>query len=430
MSVASSTRPVTSTFIATQDLAGITRGRAVAPGRDPAEGTGWVPANMALTAFGDIVSDNLFGSTGDLRLTPVGAAAELPDTTAPMRVVLGEITELDGAAWECCPRSFARSALQRLRDQTGLTMVAAFEHEFFLDGLEPSAPFSLQRLRQAEPFGSQFVEALSNNGFQPENWLAEFGDDQFEVTVAPAEALVAADRAILVRDIARDLARRHGLRASFAPMRNATTSGSGAHIHFSLLDSAGRPVLFDPEAAAELSEIGRKFAHGILAHAQAVTAICAPTVASYIRLQPGHWSVGGVFLGDRNREALLRICPTTGTETASRAAQFNLEFRAADGTCNPWLAIGMLVHAGLSGIQNLDGRCPVWPADVDSKAVECEALPTSMAQALELLENDSAVADWLGDELLTTFLQVRRCELQAVAGLSTNDIIDQVRSVY
>lgn len=418
------------TFVATNDLAAITRGRAVPPGEPIDQGIGWVPANLALDSFGAIAEDNVFGSTGDLRLSPVGASAELLDTMSPLRIVLSEITELDGSDWSGCPRTFARTALQRLREETGLSMVAAFEHEFFLEGVASSAPFSLDRVRLAEPFGSELVKALSFNEFAPENWLAEFGDSQFEVTLAPAEALVAADRAILVRELVRDIARRTGFRASFAPMRDITTSGNGAHIHFSLQTADGAAALFDSEAPAQLSDLGRRFAHGVLAHAPAITAVCAPTATSYTRLHPGHWGVGGIFLGERNREALLRICPTTASDLATRAKQFNLEFRAADGTCNPWLAIGMLAHAGLAGIQTLTGGYPIWPAGAKSTEIDCEAMPTSLNEALDALLSDTAVREWMPADLLETFVQVRRSELQTVAGLSTTEAIDRVRSVY
>ncbi|MDI3404082.1 type I glutamate--ammonia ligase [Streptomyces cavernicola] len=416
-------------FVATCDLSGQVRGRAV-PHTDEEDvlrtGTGWVPANLGITSFGPIAPGTAFGSTGDLRLLPDEATRTDipadPDAGKPgLRLYLADQTRLDGEPWACCPRTFLRTALDELRETTGLSVTASFEHEFTLEGLPATRPFSLQRLRAAEPFGSDLLALLDAAGLRPENWLPEYGDDQFEITLRPADALTAADRAVLLRELVRDLAGRRGLRAGFAPLPDPAGSGNGVHIHLSLQDADGRPVLHDPARPGSLSAPGARFAAGILRHARALTAWTAPSPTSYLRLTPHRWSVGGVFLAERNREALLRICPTSRLGGGEQGRQFNLEYRAADATANPWLALGVLVRAGLAGLSGSAADYPqpvVWPENADeSELADVPALPGTLPEALQALEADKVACSWFDPDLLTTHLAVRHHELDRLDGL-------------
>lgn len=424
-------------FVATHDLAGHTRGRAVPVAKEELvlrTGTGWVPADLAISAFGAIAPDNVFGSTGDLRLMPDPATRVdiPPDGEHPgTRVYLADQTQPDGSPWSCCPRTFLRRALRDLREQTGLEVVAALEHEFFLDGLPASPPFSLQRFRDAEPFGSDLVTLLQGAGLEPETWLPEFGQDQFEITMSPSDALTAADRAVLLKDLVRDLARRRGLGASFTPILDPDGSGNGVHLHLSLRDADGNAVLFDPTRPGRLSGLGARFAAGILRHAPALTAWTAPSPISFLRLTPHRWSAGGIFLAERNREALLRICPTTTANGADPAPQFHLEYRAADATANPWLALGVLVRAGLHAITEEYEEATVWPEETkEADLVDVPPLPTSLAQALDALAADPVVTSWFDPALLATHVSVKRFELDQVAGLDLVERIRKVSDVY
>ncbi|MFI0226082.1 glutamine synthetase family protein [Streptomyces lydicus] len=424
-------------FVATCDLAGQVRGRAVPPSEHEAllrSGTGWVPANLAISSFGPIAPDNVFGSRGDLRLIPdAGSAVGIPaDAAAPgMLLYLADQRLPDGRPWACCPRTFLRDALADLRERTGLEVVAAFEHEFVLEGLPESAPFSLRRFRDAEPFGSDLVRLLEHAGLEPETWIPEYGDGQFEVTLRPAPADIAADRAVLLKELVRDLARRRGLPVTFAPLLDAAGVGNGVHVHLSLRDADGRPVLYDPQRPGRLSALGARFSAGVLAHAPALTALTAPSPVSFLRLTPDRWSAGGVFLAERNREALLRICPTTELGRSGPAAQFNLEYRAADATANPWLALAVLVRAGLAGLTGDHDEPTVWPEDTDpSRLSQAPPLPATLDEALEALEKDHVVRSWFDPRLLATHLSVKRSELAQLDGLDDAARIRKVRNVY
>jgi glutamine synthetase len=397
--------------IATADLAGICRGRSVPAGS--ADAVGWVPADLGITAFGEL-ADNPFGSLGDLRIhADPSASALLPSVGAPINLMLGDLRQFDGAPWDCCPRSLLRRTLAQLKADTGLTVSAAFEHEFVLsadasDGASSEHPFSVQALLAAEPFGTQLVAALTRAGLDPENWLPEFGSRQWEVTVRPAEGLVAADRAILLREITRAVARLAGRSASFAPTPPGCGSMNGAHIHFSLWTGDGEPATYGD---GDLSKVALSFAAGIIEHAAAVLAFTAPSVVSYQRLGPGHWSADGARLGGADREAMLRV-----PGLASGPEQTHLEFRAADATANPWLALGALVRAGLDGVHRA----------LPAPGLSAGAFPGSLQDALSALEQDEVMSSWLSADLLSTYLSVKRSEISAVAELPA----DQVHARY
>jgi glutamine synthetase len=426
--------------ILTSDLVGQVRGRAFPADEIDAyqrSGSGWVPANLALDSFGRIITPNPFGSIGDLRIMPDPATrASIANETGgqPVTVMLGDLVNPDGSPWDCCPRTFLRDAIRELAEETGLRVISSFEHEFMLrdpDRVPGRKPFSLEALLAYEPLGSKVLQALRDAGLDPEMWLPEFGDRQWEVTLAPALALEAADRAILLREIVRNVVRAEGERATFSPIVEQDGGGNGVHIHLSLIDDEGTPVAYDPTRPGGLSEVAGSFAAGVLRYAAAYQALTASADISYERLAPGRWSVGGLFLGENNREALLRICPLFNTSGADHRKQFNLEYRGADATSNPWIALGVLIRAGLEGIRGGLPAPDVVSGDPEALSEEQLAsashgsMPASLADALAGLEADATVSSWLPPRLLETFLTVKRAEL---AWLSTRSDQERYRA--
>ncbi|MBS0362446.1 MAG: glutamine synthetase, partial [Proteobacteria bacterium] len=240
--------------VVTTDLAAVTRGRLVTASRFERiaqAGVGWLQANIALTPFNGIANPNPWGSRGDLRLVPDLAArfraTGLSEASA-FDMVMGDIVELGGTPWSACPRNLLRTAMDELKSGFGLDLAAAFEQEFTLQGLAQPAPHSLSlaAVRRVDPFGPMLMAALGEAGVDPEVFIAEFGADQFEITYGPAPGLAAADRAIAVRELTREVARVCGARASFNPKPAPDAVGSGVHVHFSLQDADGRPAGFDP----------------------------------------------------------------------------------------------------------------------------------------------------------------------------------------
>jgi glutamine synthetase len=416
--------------LVTCDLAGLVRGRSVPLAdldRRLEVGVGWVPANQSISAFGDLAEPNPWGSAGDVRLLPDPATRVRVDQwpgIAPLHLVLCDIRQSDGSDWDACGRTFLRHALERLRRHAGLALQASFEHEFVLEDDRPPAPaMSLEAQRLAEPFPSQAMAALRAAGVEPELFLPEYGEHQFEVPVAPAAGMAAADRSVILKEVVREVARRGGRRATFAPLREAGSVGSGAHIHLGLHDEAGRPVSYDPHRPGRLSLVAGRFAAGILAHLPAVLALTAASPHSFARLVPHRWSAAAAVLGERNREAALRICPVVEIGGMAPDAQLHLEFRAADATASPYLALGALVCAGLDGIR--EGLEPPFVvaegAELDADP-RSEALPGSLGEALVALESDPQARDWLPARLRETYVGLKRLELSLVSDLDEEEV--------
>lgn len=429
-------------FFVISDFSGLVRGRGV-PARNLQahleSGCGWVPADQALTAFDVIGEGNPFGASGDLRLVPdpstevrIAGHSGRP----PWHFFLADLEELDGRPWPVCARGFLKSALAALEARFGLRLDVAFEHEFTLLGDPSPAPgFSLRAFRRNEEVVTAIATALRAAGTVPETILPEFGAGQFEMPLPPAPALVAADRAVVFREVVRDVAERHGRRATFAPKLRPDAVGNGVHIHFSLTDKAGRPLTYDPDTPGGLSARAAAFAAGILRHLDAVVALTAPSVVSYQRLKPHHWSTAFACLGRQNREAAIRICPAGGRQ-ADPARGHHLEFRAADATASPYMALGALVHAGMAGLA--DDLQP--PPLVDSDPAEMDEaerlrlgirpLPADLAAALDALEADPAALAWAAPEFWACYLALKRSEWQGFADHDARAICDAYSRVY
>lgn len=427
----------------TTDMTGLTRGRwiaAAAPDKTVLKGCGWVPANLALTPF-DIIAENPWGSSGDLRLKPDLATrfrvATLPEVTA-LNGVLCDITTLDGTPWHGCGRSFLKAALDDLKRETGLTVTAAFEQEFQIrdPGWEQAPSFSLASLRRADPFAPLLMAALREAGVEPEMVLAEYGRDQFELVCGPADAVTAADRAVLIREITREVGRCCGLETTFVPKLAPDGVGNGLHIHFSFRTEDGTPATYDPARPGRVSEVTGQFVAGLMRHMPALVAITAPSVVSYQRLKPHHWSAAYTAFGALNREASVRICPVPEAAGSDIAKAFNLEYRAADNTASPYWALGMMVRAGLEGLRGklpqppLVGMDPASLSDDERERLGLHRLPASLPDALAAFCADETVSGWLHPEVREAYLSMKRKEMDLLAGLTDAEICSRYADVY
>ncbi|MGE3830287.1 MAG: glutamine synthetase [Parvibaculaceae bacterium] len=431
--------------LATVDYAGIMRGRSFARRSYDASRSsktcGWVPANMSLTPFDVIADPNPWGSKGDLRLLPDDEAcyrAWLPGAATPLDVVMSDIVELDGKPWTCCPRAFLKNALLDFKAATGSEIIASFEQEFqILDAGWPAAPsFALSALRRADPFGPELMAALEQAGLEPEVFIAEYGKDQFEITGAPAKGLVAADRAAFAREIVRELARLHGWRASFAPKTAVQGVGNGVHVHLSFLDARGRPTAHDSKQPGKLSARAASFCAGILRYMPALIAFTAPSPISGLRLKPHHWSSSYTWLGDRDREASLRICPVVTIGGKDAAKQFNIEYRAADATASPHLLLGVIIRAGLAGIRDKLAAPPIFSGDPETLSPEkrnsfgLHRLPDTLPDALTCLAKDREIQSWFSAAALETYTGMKQMELKLCAGLEGDALCARYAGIY
>ncbi|MDX6644860.1 MAG: glutamine synthetase [Miltoncostaeaceae bacterium] len=361
------------------------------------------------------------GPVGEVRLVPDPATFVVLPYAPRTGAMLASQQTLDGRAWEVCSRSFLARMAQRLADERGGVLEVAFENEFSLareeaDGLRPldrSLCFSTIGLTAAQAFADDLVAALDEQGIRVEQYYAEQGPGQQEVSVGHLPALQAADRQVLVREAIRGVAASHGLVASLAPKPWPSDAGNGNHVHFSLWDPAsGRNRFHDPSGPGALSAEALAVVAGVLEHLPGLCGLTAPSFNSYRRIQPRAWAGAFRCWGIDNREAPLRA-PSgfRGREEASA----NLELKASDASANPYLAVGGLIAAALDGLERrLRPPRPVQvdPADLP-EARGPPPLPRTQDEALDALEADGVLMAALGEPLARSYLAVRRSEWAA-----------------
>lgn len=425
------------------DLSGKVRGKAFPVSQFDKRlkrGVGWTPTNVQITCF-DAIADSPFGSLGDLVLIPDPAtrvSIESEPGAPNENFVLGNIRYLDGRPWEFCTRSILEAALARLKTVAGVTLYGAFEHEFQIKQLtgEIGKAFTLAAFQEERHFCEAVVAAMRDAGVTPDTILKEFGAGQFEVTMGPQKGVTIADHSLVTREIVGLVARELGYDPTFTPIRDPAGVGNGVHVHLSMLDDAGTPVTHDPQGKHELSDVAGMFVAGILKYLDAIIAITAPSVVSYLRLTPHRWSAAFNNLGFRDREASVRICPVSDISDIARAAQFNFEFRAADAAANPHLALAAIVHAGVQGIEE---RLPVPEAtQEDLSLLDADALaargfirlPQTLEAALERFEGNPVVRDWFPAGFPEVYVKHKKGEIAYLDGKTQGEICAAYEAVY
>lgn len=414
-------------FVGTCDIAGLVRGKGFPATELPVRrktGIGWTHSNLMQTCFGPIL-DTPFGTGGDLMIVPDPSAeihADFRDGSAAEHFFLGDVRELDGTPWVCCVRNFLRRAMGALEAVSGLHLLAAFEQEFVYTGVEdlPGHAYSLSAFRRQGVFGEMLMAAIRAAKAKPDTFLAEYGPRQYEMTLVPERALIAADQAVAARELARGAAFRLENRAIFSPMPVADGAGNGVHIHFSLHRRDGAPETYAADGPYGLSMPAAQFAAGVLHHLPALCAVTAPSPVSYLRLTPDRWAPTAADIQVQDRGAAMRVCPVFGGhDEQDKAAQLNLEFRVCDGAASPYMALGALIFAGADGI----GRSLSLP---DTAA----ELPRSLGEALDLMGASESVKSWFGPAFFDAYMRHKRSEIAYVADLSPEDLCARYAEVY
>jgi glutamine synthetase len=435
------------TTLVTTDLIGITRGRSV-PTSDLENyyqiGCGWVPANSALTPQNIIADSNPWGSHGDLRLFPdKNSRVRInngPNREAtPFDYVHCDIIETNGNKWDCCPRTLLKKEIEYYKTNLGINIDVAFEHEFTLIGkkdclVQPS--FSLQAQRQQNEFASWLMSFLQMANVQPEMFLPEYGQNQYEITCHPSDPLTAADRAVNIREITREIARQMDLNVTFSPLPSMNSISNGVHLHISMKDLDGKALFYDEERPYNLSLIGEYWSAGVLHHLGSLCALTAPTSVSYLRLKPHHWSSAYACLGYRNREAALRICPTINFGKKSVNEQYNLEYRPMDGTSSPHLSLVSILFAGRFGIENklklnsIVHNDPHQLSETERLTENIFPLPENLNNALQNLTNNKQFLEYFPESLIETYVSVKEKELSLTNHLDNEQLCQHYARIY
>jgi glutamine synthetase len=335
------------------------------------------------------------------------------------RVICNVLTP-DGEPFDGDPRATLLRTLE-LAESLGYRFQVAPELEFFLLRFEEGRPTPLPHDRGgyfdlstdlAATVRRRMVEALQQMGIAIEASHHEVAAGQHELDFQAGDALYIADSLMTAKYVLKAIAAQHGLYATFLPKPFYNVNGSGLHTHQQLIDrQTGKNAFFDEEGAYGLSEVGCHFLAGQLAHARGMCAIVAPLVNSYKRLVPGYEAPVYVNWGRVNREALIRV-PRPGRD---RQVSARIELRSCDPSCNPYLALAVMLRAGLDGIQH---RLPLPPALDESLFLRDESeplsrlsrLPATLGEALDDLRQDPLMRDTLGDLIYEGFLEAKSIE--------------------
>src|SRR3954470_10001902 len=363
-------------------------------------GIGLTVAMQAMNALDQLQPVEGLGPVGEVRLVPDLDTFRVLPYAPHAAAVLTDHIGLDGEPAPVCQRSFLKRMEARLAER-GLVLRAAFENEFSLatvvDGayvpVDRGLCFSTISLTASQDFADELVGALEAQDIMVEQYYAELGHGQQELSTGHAPALRIADDQVRVRETVRGVATRRGLVASLAPKPWPEQAGNGGHVHFSLWEGT-RNRFHDATQTDGLSAEARGFLAGVLAHLPGLCGLTAPSFNSYHRIVPSAWAGAFTCWGYDNREAPVRIAsPLRGAEEAST----NAELKACDASCNPYLALGGLIAAGLDGLER--ALEPPERVQVDPVTIPADEgvragilpLPSSQAEALDELAADTVL---------------------------------------
>jgi glutamine synthetase len=391
-----------------------------------------IPADQAEKAFtegiyfdGSSINGFVRIQESDMRLDPdPNTFAVLPwrnsEKVTSARLICDVIDTSTDQPFSGDPRRVLKNALDRA-EELGYTVNAGPEPEFFLfeedeDGRATTTThdsggyFDLAPKDLAQDVRGDIIYGLDEMGFEVEASHHEVAEGQHEIDFKYADALATADNIATFRSVVRAIASQHDLHATFMPKPIPHINGSGMHTHLSLFEEDGTNAFHDEDDEFSLSETAYGFLAGILEHAPAISAVTNPTVNSYKRLVPGYEAPIYIAWSDVNRSALVRK-PAARVPAASR-----IEFRAPDPSCNPYLALAVMIHAGLDGVENdLDCPDPVRENiyDFDEEKREeygIDTLPANLGDAVDALEDDEVVYNALGPHVSEKFVEAKRQE--------------------
>ena len=387
-------------------------------------GIGLTVAMQAMNGLDQLQPIEGLGPVGEIRLIPDLTTFRILPYAPQTGAVVTDHVDLDGEAAAVCQRSFLKRMEARLAER-GLVLRAAFESEFSLatqvDGhfvpVDSGLCFSTIAMTAAQDYANELAAALEAQGIVLEQYYAELGHGQQEISIRHRPALQAADEQLLVRETIRGVAARHGLVASLAPKPWPDNAGNGAHVHFSLWEGK-RNSFYDGSAPDLLSGEARSFIAGLLEHLPGLCGLTAPSFNSYHRIVPQHWAGAFTCWGHDNREAPVRVASVFG---GLEEASTNAELKACDASCNPYIALGGVIAAGLDGIAR--GLEPPPPVSVDPHTLderERERIgavrhPRSLAEAIAHLRADALLMEALGERLSTSYIAVKESDIEGFA---------------
>lgn len=314
------------------------------------------------------------------------------------------------------PRWFLKSMIKKYQD-LGYNPISASELEFFLfnkNGNGTFTPYTNQTCNcytantRMDPMGflSKLTSSLNNMDFTILYMNHEFYPGQYEYNWSHCQALRNADETSLFKGITKEIADQNGLFTTFMAKPKNDNGGSGCHFHISLSDmQSGENLFFDRETENQISALMKHFIGGVIKHARALTAFLSPTVNCYKRYRPDSFAPCHIAWGYDNRTSFIRVPEDRGKAT-------RVEVRAGSAAANPYLALGGILAAGLDGLLNHIEPPPVVTTDMyHDTHVQLEMVPRSLFRALSELEQDQWLCRCFGEDLVNTFIALKKLEV-------------------
>jgi glutamine synthetase len=326
----------------------------------------------------------------------------------------------DGKPSAVDPRSNLKRVAARMQKLGFSTLNIGFEPEFFLFKLDENGKitmdvtdnggyFDLSPMDGAGDCRRDIVLELERIGFTIEASHHEVAPGQNEINFEFSNIVEACDNVQTFKLVVKNIARRHGLHATFMPKPLADINGSGMHTNCSLSDLDGNNAFDDPTDPEGLSKVCRQWLTGILSHARSFCAITNPTVNSYKRLVPGYEAPCYVSWSQHNRSVMVRIPATRGKTTRT-------EIRSVDTAANPYLAMAVILFSGLEGIEKdlplIDSvNANLFElSKIEREALGVRNLPDNLKEAIDVLQEDSLMKEALGDHIYSKFIKLKSKE--------------------
>jgi glutamine synthetase len=398
-------------------------------------GLGAAPVWDVYAVDGAIAFTDAITAVGDRRLRLDRDALALLGDGAAWGPV--DIVDQDGHPVPSCPRTTLRDVTARLR-AAGLDALVGHELELVLvtpDGspLETGSwvPYGATGLLDHAELLDDLVAACARAGIPIEQVHAEYGRQQLELSLPPAPPVEAADAAVLARVVVGQVARRHGVRASFSPAPFPGSVGNGAHQHLSLTRD-GVPLFSGGDGPRGLTSDGAAALGALVAGLPQVQALLGGSVLSGTRLTPGGWSGAFRCWGTENREAAVRYL-AAGVGNPYGA---NVEVKVVDPSSCVYLASAAILALALDGIERSVGLPdevvddPSVVPEGERAAAGLELLPSDLGVVLDALDGSTLVRGLLGDAVVDATLAVRRLERETFAGVELDEVARALRLAW
>jgi len=343
----------------------------------------------------------------------------LPWTNKGVRVarMICDVVDTHLQPYEGDPRYVLKRTLEVLKKRGFVPYVGPeIEYFYFADSVTPRALdaggyFDLTPLDVGTELREKTVLALEAMGIPVHTCHHEVATSQHEIDLKFDNALKIADAVITARLVIKEIARQHGVYATFMPKPIREQNGSGMHLHQSLFRN-NRNAFYDRKDPLRLSRIAKHYIAGLLKHAPEIAAVTNQWVNSYKRLVPGFEAPAYICWGSKNRSALVRV----PLDKPDKQVPRRVEFRSPDPACNPYLAFAVMLRAGLKGIE--EGYDLVDPVELDVYLLNEEerrkmgiaCLPDSLYAAIELTAKSKLVREAFGDALFEKFIENKRIE--------------------